>query len=120
MPPPPDALPSWLDRACPPWCVREHGEDDHLEDRRHQSVEESLPIERGDFPGPEGGDPDRAPRRQEEWLVVAHATTGRPAQPPVVWVHLGQEEGREVALDLTHDSARRLRDALTRCLDRLE
>lgn len=114
------ALPSWLDHPCPPWCVREHADDDHLEDRRHQSVEELLSVVRGDYPGPEGGDHDLAPRPQQEWLVVAHAAAGRQAQPPVVWVHLGQEEGREVALDLTRDSARRLRDALSRCLDRLE
>jgi len=29
--------PSWLEEPCPPWCRRAHAEDDHPEDRNHQS-----------------------------------------------------------------------------------
>jgi hypothetical protein len=28
--------PSWMAEPCPAWCVRDHGEDDHPDDRRHQ------------------------------------------------------------------------------------
>lgn len=106
--------PTWLDPACPPWCVREHLEDDHPDDRRHQSVEEVLPVVRGEFPGPEGSGPDGGPAVQENWLVVGHRAAGGDS----VWVHLGQEEGRQISIDLDRDSAQRLLDALTRCLDR--
>lgn len=113
--------PTWLVHPCPEWCVREHAQGDHPEDRRHQSAEEVVVVVRGHFPGAEGTDPDAGPHAQEDWLVVAHGpTAGPPARPAVEtaeWVHLGQVEVRAGALDLTRDSAERLRDALTQCLD---
>ncbi|WP_309650389.1 DUF6907 domain-containing protein [Nocardioides sp.] len=107
--------PTWLESACPPWCVRQHAEDDHAEDHRHQSAEEIVPVVRGDFPGPEGSGPEGGPVVHENWLVVGHRAAGGDS----VWAHLGQEEGRQISIDITRDSAQRLRDALTRCLDRL-
>lgn len=29
--------PTWLEEPCPAWCARRHEEDDHPEDRYHQS-----------------------------------------------------------------------------------
>ncbi len=115
----PSALkPAWLDHACPTWCVREHTTDDHPEDRRHQSAEEVFEIVRSDFPGPEGGDGNGVVVH-EEWLVVGHRGVTEPAARTSVWIHVGQHEDRAVSFDLTRESAGRLRDALTRCLDRL-
>lgn len=36
--------PSWLQEACPPWCQREHLEDDHPDDRMHESSPISIPV----------------------------------------------------------------------------
>jgi len=35
--------PTWLREQCPGWCVRVHREDDHPEDRYHQSEGSVLP-----------------------------------------------------------------------------
>lgn len=36
--------PSWLHEPCPGWCTRVHEEDDHLEDRFHQSEPTIVPV----------------------------------------------------------------------------
>jgi len=36
--------PTWLTEACPSWCAREHEEDDHPEDRYHQSEPSIAPV----------------------------------------------------------------------------
>ncbi|TYL55914.1 hypothetical protein FXB39_01565 [Nocardioides sp. BGMRC 2183] len=41
---PPEGRPSWLAEACPPWCAREHHEQDHPEDRYHQSAPSFAPV----------------------------------------------------------------------------
>jgi hypothetical protein len=33
-----------LDEPCPAWCTRLHEEDDHLEDRYHQSDPSFVPV----------------------------------------------------------------------------
>lgn len=39
--------PSWLDEPCPAWCARSHHEDDHPEDRYHQSEPSIFPAVAG-------------------------------------------------------------------------
>ena len=36
--------PTWLTEACPSWCVREHREQDHPDDRYHQSETSFVPV----------------------------------------------------------------------------
>lgn len=66
--------PSWLDEACPRWCTREHGEDDHPEDRYHQG-EPSV------FTTVAGSDDGVAP--------------GASLQPMALGVRLGRQVGDE-------------------------
>lgn len=35
--------PTWLAERCPDWCVRDHAEDDHPDDRYHQSEGSLVP-----------------------------------------------------------------------------
>lgn len=39
--------PTWLREPCPSWCAREHREDDHVEDRFHQSDPSFFPAVAG-------------------------------------------------------------------------
>jgi len=39
--------PTWLDEQCPAWCARPHREDDHPEDRYHQSDPSIFPAVAG-------------------------------------------------------------------------
>jgi hypothetical protein len=36
--------PTWLTEPCPPWCARDHREQDHPEDRYHQSAASIAPV----------------------------------------------------------------------------
>ena len=103
-------LPTWLAEECPRWCVRPHAEDDHPEDRRHQSTEIEVRVVRS----ASVLRPD--PALSEDWLVLAHGSTAEPS----VWVHVGQAEGRAVDLNLDRASAQRLQEALSRCLADLD
>jgi hypothetical protein len=38
------STPTWLTEACPSWCVREHCEQDHPDDRYHQSETSFVPV----------------------------------------------------------------------------
>ena len=39
----PNETPSWLVESCPSWCVVVHREDDHLDDRKHESTVNDVP-----------------------------------------------------------------------------
>lgn len=39
--------PTWLAEVCPAWCTRIHREDDHPEDRYHQSEPSTFPAVAG-------------------------------------------------------------------------
>lgn len=36
--------PSWMVAPCPSWCIREHREEDHVDDRRHQGRALEVPV----------------------------------------------------------------------------
>jgi hypothetical protein len=38
------SAPTWLAETCPSWCVREHREQDHPDDRYHQSETSFVPV----------------------------------------------------------------------------
>jgi hypothetical protein len=38
------STPTWLTETCPSWCVREHHEQDHPDDRYHQSETSFFPA----------------------------------------------------------------------------
>lgn len=84
--------PDWLTEACPDWCIGEHEEHDHLEDRWHVSREARVPglrlVERG---GTAINDVDEP--REIAGLSIASASlhvvlTAR-VGVPVTWVYIG-------------------------------
>jgi hypothetical protein len=93
--------------ACPPWCGRTHAEDDHPDDRHHQSPAELVAVV--------SGRPMLEPDDQ------AHPTSAvvrlvRRTGSDVTWVEVVSEEGPEVRLVVTTESARRLMATLRRLL----
>lgn len=38
------ARPYWLAGPCPAWCEERHGDDDHIEDRRHVGGADPIPL----------------------------------------------------------------------------
>lgn len=103
--------PSWQSADCPPWCRRVHHEDDHLDDRTHQTTGRHVPVVRAGGSGVDGF-PRAGGTAAEEWVVYGFGETAGPS----VWVFLGQDEGREVSVRITRDSAALLAGALEDCV----
>lgn len=104
--------PSWQTEACPPWCVVDHREDDHPDDRVHDSASRHIsallhPSQRLAREG-DGSE-------VSELLVV----TSRRAGDEVDWTYIGEPDRSRQYLNLSRESARRLASALTRHLDAL-
>lgn len=75
--------------SCPPWCIREHHDSDHPEDRVHQAQPIFVPaITRATLL------PDHPPQITE--LMVMAATDG--TEP---WIVINEDEGPlKIAVDL--------------------
>ena len=93
--------PSWQADGCPPWCVSEHREDDHPDDRFHDSAPALVPS----VLGPDGVAADL--------LVV----TSRRCDTANDWVFVGHPERAAEGLVLSRESARRLARAILAQLD---
>jgi hypothetical protein len=93
--------PSWATAPCPAWCEAEHDEDDHPDDREHESKHHDVPgVVRVD---------ESAGTCQGEAAtldVVRHQHVGDHEQ----WVFVGDDRRW---LDVSLETAMRLRDALT-------
>lgn len=99
--------PSWLLAPCPPWCTREHLEDDHPEDRTHEDDGVVITAVVGDI------DPDTLrPSSRPVELVVRRFRSTSEEHPD--WVAILDTEDTRTRLVLTEQSAARLRRALTR------
>lgn len=103
--------PSWLTAPCPAWCVRQHAEDDHPEDRYHQSEPAIVPAVVGT-----GDAVPVTTTLRAETLVVR---TGQYADDARVWLTVEPLEGRRPHVVLTPGSARSLVRALQEQLDGL-
>ena len=93
--------------ACPPWCDRAHAPDDHPDDRHHQSPAELVAVVTG------------SPMLEPD--DHAHPTSAvvrlvRRRESDLTWVEVVSEEGPEVRLVVTTESARRLMATLQRLL----
>lgn len=66
--------PSWMAEACPSWCVRDHAEDDHPDDRRHQGGGIAVPA-----------------------VVAGEPVPGASGEPLVLVVQLDQPVGTRTA-----------------------
>ncbi|KRB77165.1 hypothetical protein ASE01_10485 [Nocardioides sp. Root190] len=92
--------PTWLGESCPSWCAREHGEDDHPEDRFHQS-EPSL------FPAVAGSG-DTVPLAASMQAVTLGVRIGRQVGEDRTWLLIESLEHRRPRTVLTHETARAL------------
>jgi hypothetical protein len=101
--------PSWQVDPCPSWCVGEHLESDHPDDRQHRSASFSVAvIARRTELGP-----DRLVRSAEptEFEVGLSRTDGEQD----TWLYIG--EGPGMSIEITAESARRLLGAAHARLD---
>jgi hypothetical protein len=97
------ARPSWLAEACPPWCTREHLENDHPEDRRHQSVGSVVSVELTATEIP--ADAARS--------VELAAYLDQPVGQPRCWLRLESTDPLWLRIAMTTDSAPEAIEALT-------
>lgn len=96
-----EARPTWLTEPCPPWCVRDHAESDHAEDRYHQSEGSWVAALMEDAtPGP-------AVARTTDLVVRLVRRLGE----ATTWVRVEEAEGA-LSLRLSAGSALRLADAI--------
>jgi len=94
--------------SCPVWCRRVHGEGDHPDDRHHQSEGELAAV----LTGSPLLEPD-----DFAYPVSAVVRLVRRTGSDLTWLEVVSEEGAEVRLVVTTESARRLLTTLHRVLD---
>ena len=102
--------PSWLAEGCPAWCTREHHEDDHPEDRRHQSDGTLIAVHESTTAIPVGS----------ARSVEVAAYLDQPVAEGTCWLRVESLDSPGMRLALTVESARSLTGLLGGLLDRLE
>jgi hypothetical protein len=85
--------------GCPPWCEREHRPGLHPDDQHHASRPRRVPL----ITGRPGLDPDDLAAPD---AVVARLV--RRIHSDLTWLEVVGEEGRDLRMVATLDSARRL------------
>lgn len=87
--------PGWQREPCPPWCVVEHAEDDHPDDRRHVSAGIEVPVMAlvGVLEGADGHR-DRVEARR--LVVCAQRRDGEPD----TWLYVGDGTDQMVEVDV--------------------
>ncbi|WP_244931823.1 hypothetical protein [Nocardioides sp. W7] len=108
QPPRADPAPSWSIEPCPPWCVREHREDDHPEDRYHQGEAAQLPVV--------AGHTDTIPMTATLQAVELTIRQGRHHGHALEWLAIEADDQHSLRLLLTLESARSLTTHLARHL----
>jgi hypothetical protein len=92
----------WQSEPCPPWCSGEHHDDDHPDDRYHDSPSVQVPVtvmERDHAAGPGRW----IPLPGEITIITSqHADTGE------MVTFIGRADRRDQQLHLTPDGAARL------------
>jgi hypothetical protein len=86
-------------QECPPWCERRHRPGVHADDQHHVSTPRRIALVTGD------------PALDSDDLAVGGAVVARlirRTNSDLTWVEVVSEEGRDVRLVVTVDSARRL------------
>ncbi|GAB2983864.1 DUF6907 domain-containing protein [Nocardioides montaniterrae] len=97
-----DATPSWLNEACPSWCVRTHLEDDHPDDRRHQGEAEVLTLLLAE---------DAIPSERTTSVEVV-VLMDRPVGGAQDWIRIEATEQARPRIAFTAESARDLQERL--------
>jgi hypothetical protein len=96
--------PTWLVEPCPPWCLREHEEADHPEDREHRGAAVRVSV----LASGEDTIPATASLGALDLLVQLHRRVGETLE----WVSIEPAEARQPRLALSRESARFLTRAL--------
>lgn len=96
----PGPQPSWQREPCPPWCIREHDEDDIPLDRYHQGEPSLLPVLMSDHP--------EEPRGDTFAPVDLTIRVGRYVTEVVDWVAIEPVALSVARMVLTAESAERL------------
>jgi hypothetical protein len=104
------AGPTWLGETCPAWCTREHREDDHPEDRRHQSTARIIAVDV----------PTAAIPGETTQAVEVAVYLDQPVAQPVRWLRVESVDSSRVRMVLTAESAHRTVDLMAQVLDLLE
>jgi hypothetical protein len=94
--------------TCPPWCARDHRPGLHPDDQHHASRSRRVALVTGD------------PVLDPDELAVADAVVARLVRRTdsrLTWLEVVSEEGRDLRMVATLDSARRLLDVLHDLLD---
>lgn len=104
---------SWQSEPCPPWCVRVHADDDHPDDRYHDSAETQVPAILAERKPDEG--PGRWVHEEAEVTIV----TSRYADATEMVTFIGSGDRHDQQLSLSPESAARLAAALQRHLTSL-
>lgn len=94
------SAPTWLVEPCPWWCARTHEEDDHPEDRYHQSEPAMLPAL--------AGAADTVPVTDSIESLDLLIRRGRYVGESLEWVLIEPAEAVRPRLMLTIESARLL------------
>jgi len=98
----PGPRPSWQAEPCPPWCDREHDENDIELDRYHQGEPRTMSVLTSTNP--------QEPRQATFSPADLVIRTGRYVGEGVDWIAIDSTRTRII---LTVDSARRLAERLT-------
>jgi hypothetical protein len=104
--------PSWQAAPCPPWCAREHTENDHPEDRYHQSEPSIVAAVAG------AGDVVPLPSSLRPVSLAVRA--GRYADDELTWLVVEPLEARAPRMVLTREAAAALLRGLQEQLTGLE
>jgi hypothetical protein len=104
-----DVRPTWLTEPCPHWCVAEHRQDDHPDDRVHRGESTTLAgfLAHG-----------AVPTEFEEEPAHLVIQVMRPVGGSTTWVEVRETEGARHRLTVTLATARDLGRLLTRIAPR--
>lgn len=102
---------AWQSEPCPAWCTQQHRDDDHPEDRFHDSVATRVPMVFAER------DHEAGPGRWAHTPGEISIVTSRHAETSDVVVFIGRDEHPGQELSLTPEGAARLAVAIARHLD---
>jgi len=99
--------PPWLTESCPPWCHADHVDQDHPDDRYHQSRQILVPVVEPSGRAHGGADASHTRNVEiSEFAVVALRPVGETA---VTWIAV---VGERQFVEIPRESAARLDAAL--------
>jgi hypothetical protein len=104
----------WTFESCPRWCTRQHDDDDHPDDRYHDSAPTTTPtifLQRDHEAGP-----GRWRHEAGEITIIS----SRHADTDETITFIGRDDRFDQQLHLTPEGAARLADAIVRHLAQLQ